>query len=828
MRKVLILLLSLGLLAGFAGYSFAREAKEIKCSGKVIDDQGKPVAGAKVTLFNVTVVMETSEFDVKPVQNVITKADGVFTLKMPNNYNDSTEQLLIVVEKEGQAIGWANWHSRKNLEIDIVLGKPKVLAGQIIDESDNPVSDAEVSMSFMVIQDKGKHHYMLGKASEELFAAKTDAEGRFTFNRIPANASAEFTITKTGRATINTFDPTNFSGGKLKYVPGQADIRIESPIETKIDGIVVEKGTDKPVAGVRLMLVKGRDQPNFGNKPVVSKDDGTFTINSLVPGKHILQLVPTKEGMADWVVELVEVTTEPAGTKSGVKIEVVKGGLLEIVVTEAVSKKPVEKVNVILLNKQNSQRFGAQSDKNGLAQIRLLPGEYQIQGVHKKDYSSGTQQESVTIEDNKTTNIEIQLTGKPKVTGVVRDQAGEPVEGATIKLCPMGNYNTETDADGKFELKWNPQSWGSQQETLYYLVVRQKQRNLAAAVEIEEDDKTLDIKLAPGVVFAGVVVDTEGKAISGAKITVMLRASNWGSPITDWRQQGGTLTDAEGKFEVKAIPPECKYNVRVSAEEYGKRRVEALADDAVDGRLDLGRFTLALANLSVSGLVVDGDDKPVSGARIFAHGEGQPERRSIQTDAQGKFTIEKVCPGRLRINANTQGKKRLHGNIEVEGGATDVRIVVAESGSSRRRFVPKQPPSLAGKPLPAFEGLNLQIDPTGITDKVILVCFWDMQQRPSRHCIKELAKQADQLKEKGVVVIAVQASTVDKNTLNDWVKKYNIPFTVGMIEGNEEKTRFTWGVKSLPWLILTDKKHIVRSNGFSLSELDEKMKEMAN
>jgi hypothetical protein len=44
-----------------------------------------------------------------------------------------------------------------------------------------------------------------------------------------------------------------------------------------------------------------------------------------------------------------------------------------------------------------------------------------------------------------------------------------------------------------------------------------------------------------------------------------------------------------------------------------------------------------------------------------------------------------------------------------------------------------------------------------------------------------------------------------------------------MIEGDEEKTRFNWGVRSLPWLIMTDKKHIVQAEGFGINELDEKI-----
>jgi len=110
---------------------------------------------------------------------------------------------------------------------------------------------------------------------------------------------------------------------------------------------------------------------------------------------------------------------------------------------------------------------------------------------------------------------------------------------------------------------------------------------------------------------------------------------------------------------------------------------------------------------------------------------------------------------------------------------------------------------------------------------MVLVCYFDMNQRPSRHCINRLAKQLDPLKEKGVNIVAIQASKIDEGTLTEWVKKSTIPFPVGTIQGDEEKTRFAWGVKSLPWLILTNKEHIVRAEGFGLDELDNEI-EKAN
>jgi hypothetical protein len=135
---------------------------------------------------------------------------------------------------------------------------------------------------------------------------------------------------------------------------------------------------------------------------------------------------------------------------------------------------------------------------------------------------------------------------------------------------------------------------------------------------------------------------------------------------------------------------------------------------------------------------------------------------------------------------------------------------------------------LSGKPLPELSAPGIDIMPEQIADGIRLICFFDMNQRPSRNCITQLAKQAEQLKEKGTTVVAVQASKVSKNTLYDCIKENEIPFPVGMIQGDEEKTRFNWGVKSLPWLILTDTEHIVTAEGFGPDELDAKIEGAKN
>jgi hypothetical protein len=131
---------------------------------------------------------------------------------------------------------------------------------------------------------------------------------------------------------------------------------------------------------------------------------------------------------------------------------------------------------------------------------------------------------------------------------------------------------------------------------------------------------------------------------------------------------------------------------------------------------------------------------------------------------------------------------------------------------------------LAGMPLPKFDGLGVKTNSSRTKNKRILACFFDYRQRPSRHVVGELAKRVDSFKEKGIEVICVQTSKIESGKLNEWVQENRIPFTVGAAEGDEEDVCCKWGVKSLPWLILTDRSHIVTGEGFALEELEDQIK----
>ena len=410
------------------------------------------------------------------------------------------------------------------------------------------------------------------------------------------------------------------------------------------------------------------------------------------------------------------------------------------------------------------------------------------------------------------------------IIGVARDRDGKPVAGVEVQRL-HGPGPVITDTTGKFELLWDPARNRPLVDT-YYIVARHERENLSVVVEVPEFEKgteSVNLKLLPGVIFKGKVVDPAGSPIELARVSILLHTPTQGSGLYS------TITDSKGTFEFRGIPTDHKYTFAAQASGHGTKWVHDIyaGHDFARKEFQLEPMTLAIADQSVSGVVVDADDKPVSGVRLSTDGQGQPQHYNVRTDADGKFTIDEVCTGDLRVFATVQGETLLSGYARTYGGATDVRIVLKEVPfPQRRRIVPKTPPSLVGRTLPEVKDLDIELSSAQITGKSMLLCFFDLEQRPSRYFVTQLAKQAGQLKNKDLAVAVVQASKVEQSRLDKWIKDNNITFRTGMAREDDTKTRLTWGIKSLPWLILTDREHVVTAEGFSLDELDAKISEI--
>jgi hypothetical protein len=283
------------------------------------------------------------------------------------------------------------------------------------------------------------------------------------------------------------------------------------------------------------------------------------------------------------------------------------------------------------------------------------------------------------------------------------------------------------------------------------------------------------------------------------------------------------IADQTGSYEIKAIASEQSgfgYRISVAALGYGTKKNEKISvAPSGAGPVEVPTIALKPADMSISGQVVYANGKPAARVPIFLGSQRdfpQPNRTTA-TDADGRFVISRVCKGPLSLQANFGGSPGGSGNLKAEGGDQDLKIVLGQEGVQIHHA------SLPGKPLPNLTEFGLRSASALAGGKQVLVCFWDVNQRPSRNCVQQLSKRAKSLAGRGVYVVLAQTPEVSDQMMVNWLGKYKVTFPVGRVKSNPEALSKTWGVQSLPWLILTDNRHIVRAEGFGLPELSNKL-----
>lgn len=648
-------------------------AQSLKWSGKVMDAADKPVEGATV---------EYWRFEGNPYQpsepatvaKVTTGTDGVF------EFQESKTNGILLARKTGLACAWLQLNpmfiSGGESGQKLVMTPPGTLTGVVVDESDKPVANAEVSvpMAFIVNRPKDGNmtvNYVTGKPVRDCFSARTDASGRFSIGNFPTNAGAGFAVKLPGKVMRPEKREMN-DPETAGYRAGQKDIKLVVEPATRIEGRITCTDTNVSLPAARLALMPGQGGGYMmaWNEPVQSDSDGKFQINDVAAGSYRIQATFGTNTPCDWISESVPVTVEAGQTVRGIELMATRGGLLEAVVLGKIDRKPLPGFSVNAY-KSNFQAAGI-SDSNGMVRMRVLPGDYQLNAYHPP---MGAGQSTASVEDGKTNRVEIEINPPLKISGIIRAPDGKPAAGVLVRLIGSYGPNTgggKTDAEGKFELSMSQQRNSQNNETIC-LLVRDTEHNLAVAQDVDEETGPLDLKLVPALTLVGRAV-CDGKPITNATAALIF----WHGRSGMWLREL-TLTNTPGQYEIPTLPPGRKYGVVVSAPGYGQKSVYDIGASADGVRQELDVVELTLANLKLAGQVVDADDKPVAGCNVYLNGEGQPSGNA-RTDREGRFEFDHVCEGAVQVSANIQ---QSYGNISTQGGDTNVVLRLGQTyGSS--------------------------------------------------------------------------------------------------------------------------------------------------
>jgi 5-hydroxyisourate hydrolase-like protein (transthyretin family)/peroxiredoxin len=796
------------------GLSQAKETRKLPIEGQVIDYMARPVEGAEIAVYE-KIYRNNEEFPKMIAPIIKTDHKGCFALQVDVSSQYGT---FIVARKEGLALAWDGLNYSRNFKgkghFLLVMEKPCTVAGIVVDHTGQTVSGA-------MIQALPKTSYMsrLSQrpilAPTEWFAVETDSEGKFEFDQFATDVSCDFWV-KAPRLG-STYKFTTHYQNACGFEVWRSDIRLVLPQEGNIKGHVVEAKSGKPIGGVELAIQADRDREDILNRycvrTITADANGAFECIGLPEGKNKIEFAEPENETAQWIAKPVEVNVAAGQASENVKLLLEKGELIECIVRENGSERPLDGVTVSVYGESGNAR--SLTDKTGTVQLRIPPGEYQAY-ASGEGYTSWRVNESVIVKAGEITHLDIPLDKTQMLKGSVVDADGQPAEDVLVTIHPFGDH-VYTDQEGNFAAGYEEQRAGNG----VFVMAGDPERSLAALVLTKEFKKPVELTLGPALTVKGQITDPNGAGIPAARVALCFHFTNC---LSDMGAE--TLTDSSGYFTFDAIPPvnsDFDYRISVYAAGFGPKEYKRITIEGKPGTTtNVPSIQLTPADVSLSGIVVDANGLPAARVPIFlngADGSDQP-RKSTATNKEGRFELKRICKGPLRLQANFRSSPGGEGMLYAQGGNQDVKIILGQEGAHRPQV------SLAGKPLPEMKDLGIKLSPVDIDDKKILICFFDMEQRPSRNCMIQLTKQAEQLKNENVTVIAVQASKIEQEALNQWVEKNNIPFPVGMVQGDTEKACFAWGVQSLPWLILTlnDSRHIVTSEGFGLGELDDKIK----
>ena len=195
--------------------------------------------------------------------------------------------------------------------------------------------------------------------------------------------------------------------------------------------------------------------------------------------------------------------------------------------------------------------------------------------------------------------------GSVSVEGVVSDEQGRPIRGATVGFGPYGllpfQCNRETDEAGKFRVGWVPKSPGDSSDSIVACADGYAATRMPFAKP--PGNYTLSIRLKPGKVFRGRVFDEEGNPVRNAFAVVVAKVPE----EPKWTVQYRADSDAEGRFKWTGV---CAEDVAVYIGKPGPIDKIGYHAQVMTGRADGKEQTMKLKRLP-------GEDESFPQPRIY-------------------------------------------------------------------------------------------------------------------------------------------------------------------------------------------------------------------
>ena len=392
------------------------ESEKLIFSGNVVDNNGVPVTNAEVRY---SVGTNSSE----PATH--TGVDGRFRFEFPRPELKRWDRVSVVATHPDHAIGWQNLPPQNATDVEIQLAMPGIISGKIMNETGDPIQNAEARLQYLVSSNPtpGERNVGLGWDDMPISPAKTDANGEFVLRGLPQGTTTNLATQGPGYAKEVHF----------KVPVGAEGLEFRLKREGKIEGHLSYAGTDAPVKDATVALQGIPPTTGWGQASVDA--NGNYLLENLAVGMYNLYLDEGPEGWTAVAKELIKVVE--GQTVSKVDLTLVRGGFITGRVTDQDTNEPIANHYISFQDaaRPESQAAGhsTETDENGVYRFRAAAGRARVSTSAPEGYQNiGPVRRYVDVVEGETVAVDFQVSKGIKLMGRILTEAGEPVAGARV------------------------------------------------------------------------------------------------------------------------------------------------------------------------------------------------------------------------------------------------------------------------------------------------------------------------------------------------------------------------------------------------------------